>query len=142
MNLFRSITAVATRSIKCSVLRCAFLLISLVLTCLALLPSMQAVTPAPDGGYPGFNTAEGQSALGQASPGVWNTAIGGFALNADITGGNGNVAVGLNALRHNTTGDFNSALGTNALLFNVTGINNTAFGGRLSSLTPAAVTLP
>src|SRR5437773_11486971 len=71
MNLFRSITAVATRSIKCSVLRCAFLLISLVLTCLALLPSMRAVTPAPDGSYPGFNTAEGQSALGQAAPGVW-----------------------------------------------------------------------
>jgi hypothetical protein len=29
----------------------------------ALAPNAQAVVPAPDGGYPGFNTAEGQNAL-------------------------------------------------------------------------------
>jgi hypothetical protein len=103
-------------------------LVTLVFICFALSPTVQAVTPAPDGGYPGFNTAEGQSALGSATPGVWNTAIGGFALNSAITGGTGNTAVGLNALRANTLGDFNSALGVNALRFNVTGINNTAVG--------------
>ena len=26
-------------------------------------PTSQAVSPPPDGGYPGFNTAEGQNAL-------------------------------------------------------------------------------
>ena len=30
---------------------------------LALSPMMQAVVPAPDGGYPGGNTAEGDNAL-------------------------------------------------------------------------------
>ena len=29
------------------------------IVCLRVLPQMQAVTPAPDGGYPGGNTAEG-----------------------------------------------------------------------------------
>jgi hypothetical protein len=37
--------------------------ILLVLGCLALSPLAQGVVPAPDGGYPGGNTAEGQSAL-------------------------------------------------------------------------------
>ena len=31
--------------------------------CLGLLPKAQAVSPPPDGGYPGGNTAEGQNAL-------------------------------------------------------------------------------
>jgi Chaperone of endosialidase len=106
------------------------LFIPVMLGCFALLPCARAVSPAPDGGYPGFNTAEGQNALAQATLGVWNTAIGGFALNADITGGNANTAVGLNALGHNTTGDFNTAVGVEALLTNVTGSNNTALGGQ------------
>ncbi len=102
---------------------------ALALACFALLPSAQAVVPAPDGAYPGFNTAEGgPTALGQAVPGVWNTAIGQFALNLDVSGGTGNTAVGLNALRANTLGDFNSALGVNALRFNSTGSNNTGLG--------------
>ena len=33
------------------------------LVCFGLLPTTQAVSPAPDGGYPGGNTAEGQAAL-------------------------------------------------------------------------------
>ena len=36
---------------------------ALVLACFALLPSARAVTPAPDGAYPGFNTAEGFNTL-------------------------------------------------------------------------------
>jgi hypothetical protein len=43
-----------------------------------LCPVAQAVVPAPDGGYPGFNTAEGQSALFSLAGGVWNTALGGL----------------------------------------------------------------
>ena len=117
------------KSIGRSPWRDGLFLIPLTLALLALSPAAQAVSPAPDGAYPGFNTAEGgPSALASATPGVWNTAIGGFALNSDITGGTGNTAVGLNALRANTLGDFNSALGVNALRFNVTGINNTAIG--------------
>ena len=38
------------------------LLITLTLLCFGLAAS-QAVVPPPDGGYPGFNTAEGQVAL-------------------------------------------------------------------------------
>ena len=30
------------------------------LVCFGFLPTMQAVIPPPDGGYPGFNTAEGK----------------------------------------------------------------------------------
>src|SRR6266480_2698029 len=116
-------------SVSRSPVRLGFLLIPLLLACFALLPTVQAVVPAPDGAYPGFNTAEGgPTALGQAVPGVWNTAIGQFALNLDVTGGTGNTAVGLNALRANTLGDFNSALGVNALRFNSTGSNNTGLG--------------
>ena len=34
------------------------------IACIGLLPGAQAVSPPPDGGYPGGNTAEGQNALG------------------------------------------------------------------------------
>ena len=40
-----------------------FLLIPLILVCFAFAPQTRAVSPAPDGGYPGFNTAEGDQAL-------------------------------------------------------------------------------
>ena len=33
------------------------------IACIGLFPNAQAVVPAPDGGYPGGNTAEGQAAL-------------------------------------------------------------------------------
>jgi len=111
-----------------SPLRLGFLLIPLALACFALSPVAEAVTPAPDGAYPGFNTAEGLNALAPATPGVWNTAIGGYALSSSAPGGLGNTAVGLNSLRHNTTGRFNSALGVNSLLFNSIGSENVGIG--------------
>ena len=46
------------------------LLIILTLHCFALLPKAQAVVPPPDGGYPNFNTAEGQKALFSLTSGV------------------------------------------------------------------------
>src|SRR5215475_3206421 len=94
---------------------------------LALSPIAQAVVPAPDGGYPGFNTAEGQNALFSRTTGVWNTALGAFTLYSDTTG-NGNTAVGINGLRSNVTGGFNSAVGANALSANTVGKYNTANG--------------
>jgi len=46
------------------------------LFCAAAIPTAQAVVPAPDGGYPGGNTAEGQNALLSLTTGGYNTAIG------------------------------------------------------------------
>jgi hypothetical protein len=49
-------------------------------------PKTQAVSPAPDGGYPGGNTAEGQAALLSLTTGGFNTAVGFFSLRSDTTG--------------------------------------------------------
>jgi hypothetical protein len=73
-------------------------------------PNAFGLTPPPDGGYPGKNTAEGQDAL--------------FSL----TNGNANTANGFSALKANTNGDRNTANGTYALFTNVTGSENTATG--------------
>jgi len=124
MNLFRSKNDNFTNH-KFS--ERALLLIPLVLVCFALLPTVQAVTPAPDGGYAGFNTAEGQSALFSRTTGAQDTALGAFSLFADTTG-NFNTAVGTNALRFNTTGSSNTASGVASLFHNTTGIDNTAIG--------------
>jgi trimeric autotransporter adhesin len=91
---------------------------AIVLICFALLPTKAgAVSPAPDGWYPGYNTAEGESALFSRTTGAYNTALGGFSLYSDTTG-RANTAVGLSALRHNVTGEFNTAVGVNALYTN------------------------
>jgi len=52
------------------------LLITLTLLCFGFLPRTQAVVPPPDGGYPGFNTAEGQKALFSLTTGTGNVAVG------------------------------------------------------------------
>ena len=101
-------------------------LITFALVCFALVQNTQAVSPAPDGGYPGFNTAEGQNALFGLTTGYYNTALGAFTLFGDTTG-SGNTAVGINVLRNNVTGGFNTAVGLNALFEN-TGTNNSALG--------------
>ena len=62
------------------------LLIALLLACLPLSPLAQAVVPAPDGGYPGQNTAEGQSALLHLAGGTYNTALGWASLGFNVTG--------------------------------------------------------
>ena len=67
-----------TKSIGRSSSRLALLLIPLVFACFALSPMAQAVSPPPDGGYPGGNTAEGFKALFNLSTedGSFNTAVG------------------------------------------------------------------
>lgn len=92
------------------------------LLCLALLPTAQAVIPPPDGGYPGFNTAEGQNAL----------------LSLNVNAGTNNTAVGWFSLRSNVEGQFNTAVGAGTL-FNNTTHRNTALAGRRCSATPPAV---
>ena len=50
------------------------------LACLVTLPAARAVSPPPDGGYPGENTAEGTNALFSLASGIDNTAVGFDAL--------------------------------------------------------------
>src|SRR5260370_6937086 len=64
----------------------SFLLIPFVLAWFALSPTARAVTPAPDGGYPGDNTAEGDNALFSLTDGIENTATGFEALYSTTTG--------------------------------------------------------
>ena len=106
----------------------------LALTAFALSPSARAVDPAPDGGYPNGNTAEGEDALFSldTSQGGANTAIGFDALYSNRTSSD-NTATGSEALYTNTTGVGNTATGTQALFSNATGDNNTAAG--VSALT-------
>ena len=121
-----------------------------VLMCVALLPGAQAVSPAPDGGYPGGNTAEGQAALLSLTTGTFNTAVGFLSLRSDTEGqfntavgagallanvgdpssgaGVENTATGAAALLNNTTGKQNTATGAFALFSNTTGARNTATG--------------
>ena len=105
----------------------ALLPVALVLACFAILPMAQAVVPAPDGGYPGGNTAEGQAALFSLTTGGFNTAVGFVSLKSDTTG-QFSTAIGGGALFSNTTGDANTATGLEALFSNTTGDNNTATG--------------
>jgi hypothetical protein len=114
-----------------------------ILVVLALSPMAQAVSPAPDGGYAGGNTAEGQNALLSLTTGTYNTAVGLLSLRSNADG-NFNTAIGAGALLANTS-DQNTATGTGALfsstianqstangafaLFNdTTGTSNTAIG--------------
>ncbi len=123
------------------------ILIILLLACFSLLQQAQAVVPPPDGGYPGFNTAEGQGALLSldTSTGLANTAVGWFSLKSNVdtsfnTGvgagtlllntGDENTATGAGALLSNTTGTGNTANGAFALFFNTTGLGDTAIGRR------------
>ena len=119
-------------------------LITFTLVCFALAQNAQAVSPAPDGGYSGNNTAEGQDALLSLTTGVNNTAVGWFSLKSNRRGqlntavGAGtlfssvaasrNTAVGGAALFSDTGGEGNTAVGALALFHNTTGAFNTAIG--------------
>jgi hypothetical protein len=102
------------------------ILILVSLISVALLLKVQAVVPAPDGGYPGGNTAEGQNALLSLTTGTFNTAVGFLSLRS-ITDGQFCTGVGAGTLLANT-GDGNTASGAGALLSNTGGDNNTANG--------------
>jgi hypothetical protein len=121
------------------------LLLIVSLTCLAFLTKTQAVTPSPDGGYAGGNTAEGQNALLSLTTGSYNTAVGLYSLLSNSTGkfntglgagtllvntGDQNTATGAGALLSNSTGTENAAFGTFCLFNNTTGSFNTATGGQ------------
>jgi hypothetical protein len=107
----------------------SFLFITLALACFVGLPSPNtfAVSPPPDGAYPGANTAEGNDALLHLTTGSDNTAIGFQALFSNLSG-HDNTALGFDALISNTTGYANTAAGVVALYSNTTGHDNTAIG--------------
>jgi hypothetical protein len=108
------------------------ILITLSLVCLALIQNTKAVVPAPDGGYPGFNTAEGQNALFSRTTGSANTAVGWNSLFSN-TEGSFNAATGAGALLFNTTGERNTAIGLKSLENNTTGSFNVALGAGAGS---------
>jgi hypothetical protein len=118
-------------------------LATVALASLGLLPQIHAVTPAPDGCYPGYTTAEGCNALKLLSTGAGNTGVGWYSLfsattnnfNTGVGAGtlvlntaDSNTAVGAAALLLNTSGHQNVAVGTDALVYNDTGPLNTAVG--------------
>ena len=128
------------------------LIIALAIACFGLgsPPNASGVVPAPDGGYPGFNTAEGQKALFSLTTGVANTAVGWSSLSSNTDGsfntgigtgtllfnlgnqstGEGvrNTATGAGALLNNSLGSQNTAHGAFALFNNTEGVYNTAIG--------------
>lgn len=103
------------------------ILIALTLGSVGVSPTARAVAPPPDGGYPNFNTAEGEDALFSLTTGINNTAVGFHALFSNGKGDN-NTAVGLSALQSNTKGLANTAIGALAMQTNTTGNANAAFG--------------
>ena len=132
----------------------ASLLVIFALACCGLFSIRSAfgVVPAPDGGYPGFNTAEGTNALNSVTTGVGNVAVGWYSLFSNTDGtfntgvgagtllfnvgdqstgdGVNNTAIGAAALLFNTAGSLNTAVGTQALFSNTAGSLNTAVGDR------------
>jgi len=122
--------------------------IQAILIVIALLPpgflaQVRGVSPAPDGCYPNYTTAEGCNALNFLSSGLGNTGVGWYSLyantdasfNTGLGGGalalnnaDSNTAVGAAALLLNTSGTLNTAVGTDALLYNDAAEQNTATG--------------
>ena len=95
-----------------------------VLTCFALLPGARAVSPAPDGCYPNFTTAEGCDALSLLTTGAGNTALGWRSLFSD------------------TTGSFNTGVGGGALVLNNGRFQYRSWRGSAACSTPPAHKTP
>ena len=138
---------------------CRLCAILLMIAGFALIPNAQAVSPAPDGCYPNFTTAEGCNALQNLVGGAGNSGLGWYALFSTVEGsfntgvgggalvlntGDSNTAVGAAAGLLNTSGTLNTAVGTDAMVFNDTGDDNTGVGAfalenNVSGVTNAAL---
>lgn len=111
------------------ILTTTLLLSPLVLACLTFSQMAYAepdVNPPPDGGYPGFTTAEGQNALKNLTSGLGNSAFGWYSL-FSVTTASYNTGLGAGTLALNTA-QANTASGVAALILNTTGTRNTANG--------------
>src|SRR6266478_6560183 len=84
-------------------------LIIFALVCFALVQNTQAVSPPPDGGYPGGNTAEGSSALLSRTTGMYNTAVGIYSV-LSLTDGNFCTGVGAGTLLSNSAHEHTGAV--------------------------------
>lgn len=89
-------------------------------------PAAPEVSPPPDGGYPGFTTAEGLNALKHLTTGFGNSAFGWYSLFSDTTA-NYNTGLGAGTLALNT-GAANTASGVASLILNTAGTRNTSNG--------------
>ena len=101
----------------------------LVLACFTSSPMAHAeqdVNPPPDGGYPGFTTAEGKNALKNLTSGIGNSAFGWYSL-FSVTVDSYNTGLGAGTLALNTA-PANTASGVAALILNTAGTRNTANG--------------
>ena len=118
-------------------------LITFAFVCFGVVQNTHAISPAADGYYPNFTTAEGCLALQNLTTGAANTGLGWRALfsvgdasfNTGVGAGvlvlntaDSNTAVGTAAMLLNTTGTRNTAVGTAALVYNDSGVENVAVG--------------
>lgn len=87
-----------------------------------------SLIPAPDGGYPNGNTAEGTGSLDSLSTGLNNTALGELSLNK-LEGGRDNTAVGRQSLGNLVSGQDNVGIGRDSIQQLQDGSENTAIGG-------------
>ena len=99
-----------------------------VFACFALSPKAQAVSPAPDGGYPGCQYCRRNQGASKPHQRRCNTAVGLFSLFSEQHA----LAASTRANRRGdapfSTADENTAIGAAALLSNTTGHDNTANG--------------
>src|SRR5438445_13127406 len=103
-----------------------FLLVPLILVCFAFAPQMHAILPPPDGGYPNFNTAEGEDALFLTTTASANTGIGWRSLFSDTTA-RFNTGCGGGTLALNN-GESITAVGPGAGLVNISGLRDSEVG--------------
>src|SRR5436309_12769528 len=106
----KTVTLLMTNSMTCSPLRRRLLLVMLSFARFWVLRTVQAVSPAPDGGYPNGNTAEGAFALPALTTGVHNTAVGIGALFSTKSGSHNTSEVDI-ALAPDTLGDLITVTG-------------------------------
>src|SRR5439155_25344341 len=85
------------------------ILTSISIICVGVAPKAHAISPPPDGGYPGGNTAEGANALLSLTTGTYNNAIGIYSL-LSLTDGSFCTGVCAGPLLANTAAE-NTAIG-------------------------------
>jgi len=127
LNQLKSLVSCGRDPARSLPFRRGFLLIPLILVCFALSPQMQALSPPPDGGYPGGTTAEGADVLASLTSGIYNSGFGIFSLLSNTTG-DFNTGLGAGTLLVNSTASEGTAVGAGTLLSNTTGAHNTGCG--------------
>jgi hypothetical protein len=103
-------------------------------------PAAPDVSPPPDGGYPGFTTAEGLNALKNLTSGLGNSAFGWYSLFSKTTA-NYNSGLGAGTMALNS-GAANIASGIAALILTTEGTRNTTNGAAAMVSNSTATTTP